>query len=78
MQSDLGNDELVEKVARAIYEAEDGTAWDRSYEGTKDDYRGIARAALAAWPGAEINQRICSRGTEYIILPLKENSDVSA
>ena len=41
------HDELVEKVARAIYEAEGGTAWDRLYEGTKDDYRAIARAALS-------------------------------
>lgn len=32
-------------------------------------------AALAAWPGTEINQRICSRGTEYIILPLQETQN---
>jgi hypothetical protein len=41
------DDELVEKMARAIYEAEGGTAWERLYNGTKDDYRNTARATLS-------------------------------
>ncbi len=50
MQSDTAHgrdDELVEEVARAIYEAEGGTAWERLYEPIEAAYWTIARRTLA-------------------------------
>jgi hypothetical protein len=50
MQSDPAHgrdDELVKKVARAIYEAEGGIAWERLYEPIEAAYWTIARRTLA-------------------------------
>jgi hypothetical protein len=55
---------------------DDYDTWEETVEPYRERERQEARAALAAglaaWPGSEINQRICSRGTEYIILPLSQ------
>jgi hypothetical protein len=78
-------DEVVEAAAvtlmgRLMVSQQDALhVWSGMYEPEKEQFRREARAALAAglaaWPGSEINQRICSRGTEYIILPLQETQN---
>ena len=60
IRADMIPDEVVEAAARAI----------QKETGSFNEARAAIVAALSAWPGAEINQRICSRGTEYLILPL--------
>jgi hypothetical protein len=37
--------DLVERVARGLYDAEGGTKWDILGEGKKDDYRYLAKTA---------------------------------
>jgi len=79
-------DEVMEAAAKHDYEVRSAAVlrdfgkalpdWADASGGTREVCRTLARAmiiaALAAWPGAEINHRICSRGTEYLILPLQE------
>lgn len=43
----MTHDELVEKVARALYEAEGGVDWDNLDEGNKQDFRNVAPVAIA-------------------------------
>jgi hypothetical protein len=62
--------EMVERVARALYEAEGGTKWNILYEGKKDDYRYSARCAIALCrpvyrrEGMEMAKRECDRYAE--------------
>jgi hypothetical protein len=39
--------DLVERAARAVYEAQGGVNWERRYEEDKQDYRNLASAAVA-------------------------------
>lgn len=74
-------DEVMEAAASAITMAlilaveEDCRACALTDEERKELARAAIAAALNAWPGVEVNYRICSRGTEYLILPLPQTGD---
>ena len=51
--SDFQNEDLVEKVARVIYEQTGGDMWDREIEPVRERYRKYARAVLAAIGGKQ-------------------------
>lgn len=68
-------DEIAKCIPDEVVEALKDAANQWAMWLTDEEVRAALAAGLAAWPGAEINQRICSRGTEYIILPLQETQN---
>ncbi len=76
IRAEMIPDEVVEAAAIAGYEKSTGKTWEKAGYINQQNWRRATRAAIAAalstWQGAEINQRICSRGTEYLILPLPQ------